>query len=114
MIFHSLSHQNFLFSKTSDDVIACDLRFSPPPIQNPGYAYALNYVQYAYQISVIASSIVGAPLRAVAYNTAKVQKQQNICCIASSLKFLWYGSMEWNMKKNFSVEWNMEWKIFNI
>ena len=23
-----------------------------PPIQNPGYAYALNHVQYAYQIPV--------------------------------------------------------------
>ena len=34
-------------------------------------------------------------------------------CIASSLKFLWYGSMEWNMEENFSMEWNifsMEWK----
>ena len=28
--------------------------------------------------------------------------------ITSSLKFLWYGSMEWNMEKNFSMEWNME------
>ena len=26
-----------------------------PQIQNPGYAYALNYVQYAYQIQVVAS-----------------------------------------------------------
>ena len=36
-----------------------------------------------------------------------------IRCIASSLKFLWYGSMEWNMEKNFSMEWKifgMEWK----
>ena len=26
-----------------------------PPIQNPGYAYALNHVQYAYQMPVVAS-----------------------------------------------------------
>ena len=26
-----------------------------PPIQNPGYAYALNHVQYAYQIPIVAS-----------------------------------------------------------
>ena len=25
--------------KVSDDVIACDLWFGPPPIKNPGYAY---------------------------------------------------------------------------
>ena len=50
-------------------------------------------------------SIVGAPSRAVAYNIAK---QQNIRCIASSLKFLWCGSMECNMEENFSMEWNME------
>ena len=41
-------------------------------------------------------------------------------CIASSLKFLWYGIMEWNMEENFSMEWNMEenfsmeWKIFGM
>ena len=48
----------------------------------------------------------------------KEAKQQNIRCIASSLKFLWYGSMEWNMEENFTMEWNgrflygmeMEWK----
>ena len=39
---------------------------------------------------------------------------------SSSIPFLWYGSMEWNMKKNFSMEWNMdenfsmEWKIFGM
>ena len=56
-----------------------------------------------------------------AYNSAK---QQNIRCIASALKFLLYGSMEWNMEENFSMEWNMEenfgmewnmeWKIFGM
>ena len=66
-------------------------------------------------------SIDGAPSRAVAYNIAK---QKNLRCIASSLKFLWYGSMEWNMEEdfsmewnmeeNFSMEWNMEWKIFSM
>ena len=56
----------------------------------------------------------------VAYNIAKGAKQQNILCIDSSLKFLWYGSMEWNMEENFSMEWNMEenfsmkWKIFGM
>ena len=43
----------------------------------------------------------------------KGAKQQNIRCIASSLKFVWYGSMEWNMEENFSMEWKifgMEWK----
>ena len=54
-------------------------------------------------------SIVGKPLLAVAYNIAKVQSNKiYIRCIASSPKFLWYGSMEWNMEENFSMEWNME------
>ena len=47
----------------------------------------------------------------VAYNIAKVQ---NIRRITSSLKVLWYGSMAWNMEENFSMEWNMEWKIFSM
>ena len=29
--------------KISDDVIACDLWFGPPPIKNPGYAYEANH-----------------------------------------------------------------------
>ena len=32
--------QKVPFLKISDDVIACDLWFGPPPIKNPGYAYA--------------------------------------------------------------------------
>ena len=59
-------------------------------------------------------SIVGAPSRTVAYNIAKVQGNKiYIRCIASSLKFLWDGSMEWNMEENFSMErkiFGMEWK----
>ena len=51
--------------------------------------------------------LLRAPSRVVAYKIAKVQ---NIHCIASSLKVLWYGSMEWNVEENFS----MEWKIFSI
>ena len=39
---------------------------------------------------------------------------QNILCIASILKILWYGSMEWNMEENFSMEWSVEWKIFSM
>ena len=53
-----------------------DLRFSPAPIQNPGHAYALNHEQYAYQIPVVAFSIVGTPSRMVAYNIAKVQSNK--------------------------------------
>ena len=26
----------------------------------------------------------------------------------------WYGNMEWIMEENFSMEWNMEWKIFKM
>ena len=60
-------------------------------------------------------SIVGAPSRTVAYNIAKVQSNKiYIRCIASRLKFLWYGSMKWNMEENFSMEWNKEWKIFGM
>ena len=53
-------------------------------------------------------SFVGASSRAVGYNIAKMQSNKIIRCIASSLKFLWYGSME----ENFSTEWKifgMEW-----
>ena len=107
-------------SHFSENLCPPDFNFVPPPIsrspcllpiQNPGYVYALNLVQYAYRSLHL--STVSAPLRAVAYNIAKVQSNKiYIRCIASSLHFLWYGSMEWNMEENFRIEWNMEWKIF--
>ena len=90
------------------------------PIQNSGYAYALNHVQYAYQIPVVTSKYCWLTFTSGCLQHCKGAKQQNIRCIASSLKFLWYGSMEWNMEENFSLEWNMEenfsmeWKIFGM
>ena len=56
-------------------------------------------------------SIVDTPSGVDAYNIAK---QQNIHCVAFSLKFHWCGSMEWNMEENFSMEWIMKWKIFSM
>ena len=46
----NLSFQKFLI--TSLHVI---YGLALPPIQNLGYAYALNHVQYTYQIPVVAS-----------------------------------------------------------
>ena len=56
-------------------------------------------------------ALFGAPSRVVAYNIAKVQ---NIRCIASTLKVVRYGSIEWDKEESFSMEWNMEWKIFDM
>ena len=79
-----------------------------PLIQNPGYAYALNHVQYANQIPVVASYYGWRTFTSGCSQHCKDAKQKNIRCIASSLKFLWYGSVKWNMEENFSMEWNME------
>ena len=49
--------------------------------------------------------------RVVAYDIAKVR---NICCIASNLQIFWYGSTEWNIEENFSMESNMKWTIFSM
>ena len=82
-----------------------------PTIQNPGYVYALNHVQYAYQIPIFASKYCWHTLTSGCLQHCKGAKKQNIRCIASSLHFLWYGSMEenfsmeWNMEENFSMEW---------
>ena len=46
--------------------------------------------------------LIRASSRVVAYNFAKIQ---DIRCIASSLKVLWYGNLEW--KKN--LVWNGIW-----
>ena len=96
------AHKKSLFSKISDDVIACNLQFGPP---NPKSLLRLCIKPCAMWIPDTYCYIfvlLHAPLRVVAYNIAKVQ---NICCIASSLKIFWYGSIEWNMEENFSMEW---------
>ena len=54
--------------------------------------------------------LLHAPLRVVAFNIANMQ---NIRCIASILKILWYGSMEWNMEEIFSMEWNGRFLVWN-
>ena len=51
--------------------------------------------------------ILPTPSRVVAYNIAEVQITH---CIASSLKDLWYGSIEWKKKQNLS----MKWRIFSV
>ena len=84
-----------------------------PLIQNTGYAFALNHVQYANQILVVASYYGWRTFTSGCLQHCKGAKQKNIRCVASSLKFLSYGSMEWNIEENFSMEWKifgMEWK----
>ena len=58
--------------------------------------------------------IVDEPFRSGCLQHCKDAKQQNIRCIASSLKFFWYGSVEWSVEENFCMKWNMEWKIFSM
>ena len=77
-------------------------------IQNPGCAYALNHVECAYQMPVFAFIYCYTHLYEWLLTTL-----QRCKIYVSSLKILWYGSTEWNMEENFSVEWNifgMEWK----
>ena len=87
-----------------------DLRFSPPPNSKS---------RLCLRIKPCAICIPDTD-RGMLVLLTHHAKQQNICCIASSLKFLWYGSMEWNMEENFSMVWNMEenfsmkWKIFGM
>ena len=38
--------------------------------------------------------------------TLSITTVQVIHCVAPSLNAFWYGSMEWNTEKNFSMEWN--------
>ena len=53
----SLSHKKFLFLEISEDVIACDLRFAPPPsIKNPGYATITHTIEFYFLRSLRQSS----------------------------------------------------------
>ena len=54
------------------------------------------------------------PLQATCKGTLNVAKIQYKLRVASGLVLPWYGSMKWNMEENFSMEWNMEWKIFSM
>ena len=46
--------------------------------------------------------------------TLNVAKMQCKLRVASGLNLPWYGSTEWNMEENCSMEWKMEWKIFSM
>ena len=46
--------------------------------------------------------------------TLNVAKVQHKLRVAFGLKLPWYGSMEWKLEENFSMERNIEWKIFNM
>ena len=39
--------------------------------------------------------------------TLNVAKVQYKFLVASDLNLDWYGSMEWNMEENFSIEWKI-------
>ena len=76
-----------------------------PPIQNPDNTYALNHVQYAYQIPIAAFSIVDAPSRAVAYNIANMQSSK--IDVALLPVYTFFGMEVWNkrnMEENFSMK----------
>ena len=101
--------------KIFDDVIACDLRFIPPPTRNPGYAYALNHVQYAYQTPVAASLILLTHLHEPSLTTLQRYKaaKYTLHCFQSKICLVWKYGMEWNMEDYVSMDWkifSMEWK----
>ena len=111
LIFHSSSHKSSLFSKISDDVITCDLRFGLPNPKSWLRLCIKPCVMCIPDTCCCIMVLLHAPFRVVVYNITKVQ---NIRCIASSLKILWCNSMEWNVQENFSMEWKIlvyiEWK----
>ena len=95
-----------------------DLWFSPPPNSKSRLCLCIKLCAICIpDIGCCIFVLLRAPSLVVAYNIAK---KQNICCNVSGPKFLWYGSMEWNVEENFSMEWNMEenfsmeWKIFGM
>ena len=91
-----------------------DLRFSPPPNSKSRLRLCIRPCAICIpDTGCCIFVLLRAPPLVVAYSIANA-KRQNIRCNVSSLKFLWYGSMEWNMEENFSMEWNMEWKIFGM
>ena len=98
LTFHSLSRKNSLFSKISDDIIACNLRFAPPhPIQKPGYAYAINRVQCAYQITVVASLYCHALFTSGCLQHSKGAKY-TLHCFQSKSSLVWKYGMEYGRK----------------
>ena len=80
-----------------------DLRFSPPHnSKSRPRLWKMCNMHTRYRS--LHRSIVGAPSRVGCLQHCKGAKQQNIRCIASSLKFVWYESLEWSMEE--SLVWN--------
>ena len=109
LIFHSLSHKNSFFFENFWWRHCMWFAVWPSPNQNPGYAYAFIRLESAYQKRLLHLCIVTRTYRVFAYNIVKVQ---NISCIASTLKVVWYVTMEWNVEENFST-WNGRFLVWN-
>ena len=76
------------------------------------YGTSLRWCFKYVMICIVPYSL---PLRAATCkDTLNVAKLQYILLVAPGLKLHWYGIMEWNREQNFSMEWNMEWKIFSM
>ena len=79
-----------------------DLRFSPPPNSKSRLRLCIKPCAICIpDTGCCIFVLLRAPSLVVAYNIAK---KQNVRCNVSSPKFLSYGSMEWNMEENFSME----------
>ena len=100
------------------------LRFNPPPNSKSRLRLCIKPCAICIPDTGRCVLVLLAHLHERLLTTLQRCKPKNIRCIASSLKFLWYGNMEWNMEENFSMEWNMEenfsmewnieWKIFGM
>ena len=85
-----------------------DLRFSLPPYSKFRLRLCIKSCAICIPDTGCCIWELFAHLHERLLTTLQRCKATNIRCIASSLKFLWYGSMEWNMEENFGMEWNME------
>ena len=89
------------------------------PIQNPGYAYALNHVQYAYRYRSLHLSIVGARWHISIVGSRALYERllttlqrckatkYTLRCFQSKISLAWKYGMEYGKK---ILVWNGIWK----
>ena len=96
LILYSLSHIKSSFQKLLMTSLH-DLRFSPPPNSKSRLRLYIRSCAICIPDTVRCILVLLAQFTSGCLQHCKGVKQQNIRCIASSLKFLWYG-MEYGRK----------------
>ena len=112
LIFYSFSHKKSLFSKISDDVIACDLRFNPPLLYNLKSRIRLCIKPSAICIPDTSCCILVLLTHIHEWLLTILRKRKaakyTLHCFQSKISLVWKYEIEYGRKFQYGMKYRME------